>query len=503
MNSEYVSINYTNNRSKWGVHFGGWLVLVFMSIVGIHAMLSHVPNGEMQVGAGTFNPNEVDLKEDAVGVKLTPVTSLSSKQPRLFVVHLECQPEQVEFVQHLITNVALLANENRDIPDATGQAETFIIYEAFASTRPVTSCDQLFLIEAYPNEASQRIHSRAAYKNGLEIMKVLRGTKRENGLPGFDFARKGLMTTFACKTDCRAEIRQEKINLIRAERQDVPKEVKPKKGKAETDVRVYTGGIHGHGVKRYTKAEQIDPAKMMQDGARKEYLKKVKKPVKVVKKQKVVESEHEDAHPDYYESEADLRPLTHHIRSSTSQKTRDRYIQRVFRRPREAVEVEPDSDEEGEDLFPQQEVSPVTQYVSSRDQKPVIIHEKTERTHIIPMRVEELPQQHITEPQEDEVYYPPNEQVEEPPHRIILVPSHPKPQPQQVVHVVHHQMYQDPDDESHESPEHHIVYSLPGNENSHAGTFVYSLPENENSHQLPEQTRIITQPVYGEAQVGK
>lgn len=498
MNSEYVSINYTNKKSKWGVHFGGWLVLVFISIVAIHAALSHAPSGEMQVGAGALNPNEVDLKEEAVGLKLTPVSSLSPKQARLFVVHFECQPEQVEFVQHLITNVALLANENRDIPDATGQAETFIIYEAFASTRPVTSCDQLFLIEAYPNEASQRIHSRAAYKNGLEIMQVLRGTKRENGLPGFDFARKGLMTTFACKTDCRAEIRQEKINLIRAERQDAPKEVKPKKVKAEADVRVYTGGIHGHGVKRYTKAKQTDPAKMMQDGARKEYLKKVEKGkthVKVLKKQKVVESEHEDANPDYYESEADLRPLTHHIRSSTSQKTRDRYIKRIFGRPREAVEIEPDLDEEVEDLSPQQEVSPVTQYVSSRDQKPVIIHERTERTHVIPMRVEELPQHHITEPQEEEGYYPPNEQVEEPPHRIILVPSHPKPQPQQVVHVIHHQMHQDPEDEIHETPEHHVVY-FP--ENEHAGTFPSSL-----DHHAPERIRTITHPVYGEAQVGK
>ena len=63
------------------------------------------------------------------------------------MIAFECQPEQVEFVQHLITNVALLANENRDIPDATGQAETFISYEAFASTRPVTSCDELFLVE--------------------------------------------------------------------------------------------------------------------------------------------------------------------------------------------------------------------------------------------------------------------------------------------------------------------------------------------------------------------
>merc|ERR1719356_1402152 len=117
---------------------------------------------------------------------------------------------------------------------------------------------------------------------------------------------------------------------------------------------------------------------MMQDGARKEYLKKVQKAkthVKVLKKK--------------------------------------------------VVEIEPDLDEEVEDLPPQQEVSPVTQYVSSRDQKPVIIHERTERTHVIPMRVEELPQHHITEPQEEEAYYPPNERVEEPPHRIILVPSHP------------------------------------------------------------------------------
>jgi len=470
MNSDYVSINLKHKRRSWKWYeFAAWLCLCAFSIVGIHTTILNLQttgSQEFQIGTDlvNLNPNEIDsdMSEEAVGKKLTPVNDLSREQPRLFVIAFECQPEQVEFVQHLITNVALLANENRDIPDATGQAETFISYEAFASTRPITSCDQLFLVEAYPNEASQRIHGRAAYKNGLEIMQVLRGTKPENGLPGFNFAKKGLMKTYACKSDCRAEIRQVKLELIRAEREKRQKSLKEKtekkKEEADDTVHIITGGIGGHEVTTYKKVKQKSPEEMMTENTRKEFVEKKKGAGKKKEQKKTVTVEGDPKKYRNEEREEDLAPLTHHLRGSASKKTRKKYVKQVFGQRYEDDDQEP---------TPQQEVSPMIEFGGMQD-RPMIIHEKHER-QIIPVHAEDTRSPPDHEPR-GEIF----EDDQPDPQRageIIVVRDGGRSQPQ-IVHMLHHQIhhrYED-DDVAREHHENHVIYSRedPDSSESHA-----------------------------------
>jgi len=485
MNSDYVSIDLKYKGRSWRWYeFAGWLCLCAFSIVGIHTTIVHFQSfggQEFQLGTdmSNLNPNAIDWSEEAVGKKLTPVNDLSPEQPRLFVIAFECQPEQVEFVQHLITNVALLANENRDIPDATGQAETFISYEAFASTRPVASCDQLFLVEAYPNEASQRIHGRAAYKNGLEIMQVLRGTKPENGLPGFNFAKKGLMKTYSCESDCRAEIRQVKLELIRAVRKkkhkNVEKKEKKEKKKEEAGdaVHVITGGIGGHEVTTYQTVKQKAPEEMMTEKTRKEFVEKKENGGKKKEEKKTVVIEGNPEKFDNEEREEDLAPLTHHLRGSASEKTRKQYVKRVYGRRYEDEDQEP---------APQQEVSPMVEYGGIQDQ-PMIIHEKHER-QIIPVHAEDVgPPPPEREPRGEII------EDDQPEPRgageIVVVREGERSQPE-IVHMLHHQVhhrYED-DDMAHEHHENHVIYSRedPDSSESHAEHsqhVVYTLEGND------------------------
>lgn len=419
MKHEYVSIDQTTKRASWRSVIYLATILV-VGLIAIHAFTKN--NVETSVGEET--------EEVSVSYLHPTQITVPDEKPRLFKVGFICEPEQVEFVQHLITNVALLANSNRDVPDGRGQPETFISYEAFASTRPVTNCNQLFLLEAYPNQESQDIHGRAAYKNGLELLQVLRGTRKGNGLPGFSFAKGGLVSTYNCKSDCRAEAKELKLDLIRAEklkqakygtqeREDESDETEDKEFIPAEKLMTSKGGIQGRGIQRTRRKRAVpgtvpSAAKLMTGKAKRAYARESpNSPPGALQPgeghERVLET-HKRGGGDEYNG-----VLTHGANINA------RYVKREVEPEVVSVRNAPVQEPENED---KQVVLP--------GNIPAIIHEKNEK-QIIPIMPRQEQEQIQEQPQEN---------------RVIYVQP-PAPQPQQIVQLHSHQ-------------QHHIMYRVTG-----------------------------------------
>jgi len=412
MHAEYVPISSSRKTNPWKwYHIAGLCAFALMAVAAVHEVAFRQPLSEEEVSIGNVRKYEpgFQFKEGPVALKLVE-GAVAANKPRLFKVSFTCEPEQVEFVQHLITNVALLANTNREIPDENGQSETFLAYEAFASHWPVTSCEELFLLEAYPNAASEKIHLSAAYKNGLEIMQVLRGTKVDNGLPGFNFARQGLVKTFSCTAapgDCSKEMTQLKRNLIKARQIEEEKE---KENKA------FTGGVQGTGFK---KAKAKTPEKLI----RKRESEKVKKKMEeVAKKPKKPVVKDEDVEDDYMGTGY---TMSHRAN-----------VDPAWRKKRKMAEEGPEDTQMLEETDP-------TMFENDDDGDlmmermaeglPVIHHL---HHHIIPM-MEGHPMMEDDDDMYDE-YFEPEE--EGPQHKVIIMGPHPAMQAPQVVERVEPEM---------------------------------------------------------------
>jgi len=150
---------------------------------------------EMELGAS--------ISKKLKKVKIEPISSmyLGSSSPRIKVVEFKCKSSQARLVKMALDHVTMLANLHKLL-----KMENFYFYEVFSTKAKATSCEQIYLIEGFPNYASEQKHSYYTKTNGVSALHSMRHRDgNAYGVTDLKFGGSRMSHYYKCKYFCQQE----------------------------------------------------------------------------------------------------------------------------------------------------------------------------------------------------------------------------------------------------------------------------------------------------------